>query len=188
MKQVIGSITLATGLLGGCGAPDGALDESVAEVSAPLTNGPFTLKNMQTGLCLGVKGGDPTYLTPFIVWTCDGSANQTFTKGPPSSSNPAFISLPNGVGDNRCLGVSGPRNGDHTYVRHCITNYKPNYWRPIYSGNDSSGHECYRFENENAPGKVFGVKGGSTALGTPVILWSDFNDPWSHRDQFWCVY
>jgi hypothetical protein len=193
MKKLTTALILAIGPLGGCGAvPDGALDESVAQESAPLTDSPFTLRNLQTGLCLGVKAGTPTYGTPFIVWTCDGSANQTFTKGPPSQHDPAFIQLKNGVGENRCLGASGWSNNNPVNVQRCSTNDRVSNWKPIYAGNNSSGHECYRFMQEMGAQfpdpKVFGVKGGSTALGTPVIIWSDLNNSLAHPNQFWCVY
>jgi hypothetical protein len=192
MKKLSVALILAIVPLSGCGAqPDGTLDESIAEESAALTDSPFALKNLQTGFCLGVQAGTPNYGTPFIVWTCDGSANQTFTKGPPSSYDPAFIKLKNGVGADRCLG-SGGWNGNPAALYHCSPSDKWSNWKPIYAGNDSSGHECYRFSHEFQsqwpPGSVFGVKGGSTAKGAPVITWTDFNNPHAHSNQFWCVY
>jgi hypothetical protein len=189
MKNAKVVLFMVLSSLGGCGAPDGALDESLAQESAPLTDSPFRLRNFQTGLCLGVKAGTPTAGTPLIVWTCDGSANQTWTKGAASPSDPAFLLLRNSVAPDRCLHTIGTGNGAQTAIYTCDLVWNPyNTWKPIYAGNDSLGHECYRFANKKNPARVFGVKGGSTSLGAPVVLWDDFNDAFGHPDQFWCVY
>jgi hypothetical protein len=191
MKKLSIALMLAVVPLGGCGSqPDGALDETLAEESVPLTDGPFTLRNFQTGLCMGVKGGTPTGGTPMIVWTCDGSANQRWTKGPTSLSNPAYQLLKNGVAADRCL-WSGHFNGSQAYISSCDPRFGVyNGWRPIFAGTDRLGHECYRFQNEGSqnPVQVLGVLGGSTSLGAKVVIWDDFNDPWGHPDQIWCTY
>jgi hypothetical protein len=188
MKKLSVALVLTIGPLG-CGAPaEGILDENVAAESAPLTNSPFTLRNFQTGLCMGVKAGTPTVGTPMIVWTCDNSANQTWTKGPPSSSDPAFILLKNGVAPDRCL-YDGHTNGQQAWIGTCNPVFAPyNAWKPIFAGTDSLGHECFRFASQGGPTKVLGVKGGSTTLGTPVVIWSDFNNSVTHPDQLWCTH
>jgi hypothetical protein len=185
MKNVKIALVLASSLLG-CGAPDGAIDETLAEESAPLTDAPFTLRNYQTGLCMGVKGGTPTPGTRLITWPCDQSANQTWTKGPPYVSDPAFHQLKNSVAVNRCLHGLGSGNGAEAMIYTCgLAPY--DVWKPIYAGNDLNGHECYRFA-QKAGQRVLGVKNGNTAPGTPIILWDDFNNQFLHPNQLWCVY
>jgi hypothetical protein len=80
-------------------------------------------------------------------------------------------------------------NGSQIKIRSCISQLDNNLgWKPIYAGTNLDNRECYRFENYGAQGKVFGASGGNTAPGTPVILWSNFNNQYTHPDQLWCVY
>jgi hypothetical protein len=196
MKK-LSMILVSIGMLAGCGAsPDGAFDESVAEEGAALATGPFTLRNYQTGLCLGVKAGSTATGTPLVTWYCDGSANQRWSKGA-LGDDPVNVSLVNGVASDRCLTVSGTDNGTPATSGVCVgaAGRHPSSqpapasntgWKPLFAFTDAAGRECYRFAKKEAPAKVFGVKAGSTALGTPIILWEDYNN--THPDQIWCVY
>jgi hypothetical protein len=187
MKKLAIALASLLGFIGGCGvSSDGTVDESVGEEEAALTTAPFTLHNYQTGLCLGVKGGTPTPGTPLVTWHCDGSANQRWTRGSPSKEG--HVPLINGVAPDRCLVTGNANNGSPASIDSCISSGSFNRWKPIYAGTDLSGHECYRFAKNVTQAKVFGVKGGNTAVGTPVILWDDFADPFGHPDQLWCVY
>jgi hypothetical protein len=183
-------ILVSIGLLAGCGAApdgadDGAFDESVAEESAALATGPFTLRNYQTGLCLGTKAGGSSIGTPLITWYCDGSSNQKWRKNT-FVNDSVNVGLSNGVASNRCL-VTGVDNGSPATLGDCVVLAHSSVgWKPIYAGTDAAGHECYRFARKTASSKVFGVKAGSTALGTPIILWEDYGG--THPDQIWCVY
>jgi hypothetical protein len=185
--KTLSMILVSMGLLAGCGAsPDGTFDESIAEEDAALAAGPFTLRNFQTGLCLGVKAGSSNFGTPLITWYCDGSQNQRWSKGG-AGSDPTYIALINHVASNRCLTTGYLDNGEPAKIDSCVYANQNNIrWKPIYAGNDQAGHECYRFARSGAPSKVFGVKAANTAVGTPVILWDDYGN--THPDQLWCVY
>jgi hypothetical protein len=188
MKTLTIALVSILGFLGGCGASpdgadDGAFDESIAEEDAALTTAPFTLKNYQTGLCLGVKGGSPTPGTQLIVWHCDGSTNQSWTRG--YADKYGYVPLANGVAPNRCLATANSSNGSPAKIEACSS---LGTWMPIYAGTDLWGKECYRFSKRGTQTKVFGVSGGSTSVGAAVILWDDFADPFGHPDQLWCVH
>jgi len=58
-----------------------------------------------------------------------------------------------------------------------------------------SGHaQCYTISNMAAfedmynPDQVIGVDGGNIRDGADIVLWSFFNDPVNHPDQYWCVF
>ncbi len=186
MKNLPIVMILAISTLGGCGAPDEGLDESVAVEFEALTDAPFRLVNYQTGLCMGVAGGNPTWGTKFVTWYCDWSANQYFTKQ--NSSTAGYVYLRNQVADRHCVVQRTLTNGSLTVSDPCFGFDNQEAWKPIYAGTNLQGKECYRFESRGAPGKVFGVSGGSTAVGTSIILWDDFKNQWTHPDQIWCVY
>jgi hypothetical protein len=189
MKTLSLALVVAVGSLAGCGAPpDGALDDTFVTERAALTTGPFKLHNYQTGLCLGVKAGTPTAGTPVIPWTCDNSANQTWRQGVTAPQDPTFVQLRNDVAEKRCLRHGGGYLSS-AFIDECFDIYPQGFtWKPISAGNDLSGHECYRFERFGSPGKVLSVLGGNPSPGATVSLWSDFNDPYGHPDQIWCVY
>jgi hypothetical protein len=189
MKKPFPTLILATASLAGCGElPEGsnAIDDNVSQQNAALTDSAFTLHNLQTNYCMGVEAGTPTVGTPLVVWRCDRSANQTWTKGPGWASNPAFVRLTNHVAADRCL-HSYAINGEIPEIFNCLPD-PHEYWQPIYVGNDLTGHECYRFSNVEFPTKVLGVEGGSTQEGKPIMVWTDFNNQFTHPDQFWCIY
>jgi hypothetical protein len=185
-------VLLAVGSVGGCAGADdsaalGPLDENVAKTSAALTSGPFTLHNYQTGLCLGVAAGTPTIWTPMVTWTCDASANQTFTQGAHYSDNPAYIRIANSVAADRYIVSAWATDGSPVSIdAYYASDWQG--WKPIYVGKDLTGHECYQFESKYAPGKVMGVLGGKRSTGAAVGVWSNFKDSYNHPDQYWCVY
>src|SRR5262245_12565426 len=193
MKKLSIAFTLVVGAVAGCAEPqvgDTIDDETVTEMSSALTTGQFRLHNYQTGLCLGTAAGTPNWGTPFITWYCDGSANQTFSQIPKRSGEAGAVELKNYVADNRCLHTSNANNGTQATVFWCESDYSQQIagWKPIYSGNDLSGHECYRFKKEGSMTQVLGVAGGNPNRGTQAIMWTDFNNAYSHPDQFWCIY
>jgi hypothetical protein len=191
-----GLVMLVVGSLAGCG--DGTMDDGLVQttsaVSDPgLTTGKFTLHNYQTGLCLGVAAGTPTRGTPLVVWTCDQSANQNWQQLT-GASFVGWIELQNFVADDRCMNDIGnvlSSDGTKIGIDKC---YDTDYGGVIlndsfqahYVGNDLNGNECYNFVDQNA--LAVGVSGGKTGNGQPIILWSNFHDPYNHPDQIWCVY
>ena len=187
MRKLALTLLVATGLLEGCGdLPDAAVDEEITQTSSPLTNSPFTLRNYQTGLCMGVRAGNPAVTTTFATWACDGTPNQTFHKGEAYPSDPSAFWLVNHVAADRCV-HGNAANGVLPFILNCIQDIHE-YWRPVFSGYDFSGHECYRFQSAQNPTKLFGVRAGITSPGTDIMVWDDFNDRFGHPDQFWCIY
>ena len=188
MRKLALTLLVATSLLGGCGdLPDATVGEEISQTSSPLTDAPFRLRNYQTGLCMGVRAGNPAQGTGFATWACDGTPNQTFHKGAAYPSDPSsFLLVDHITADFRCA-HGQPYNGVIVTSYSCLQD-PHQYWRPVYSGNDFAGHECYRFQTQQDPTKVFGVKAGNTAQGTDIMTWTDFNDRFAHPDQFWCIY
>jgi len=186
------AFALVVGSLVGCGEmPDGADDESVTQETSALgtlPTGKFELHNYDTGQCLGTSAGTPNWGTPFITWWCDGSANQTYSVLPKRGVT-GVIELKDYVAANKCLHTSNANNGTEATVFWCESDYSQQItgWKPIYSGTDLSGHECYRFQKEGAT-TVLGVAGGNRNPGTKTIMWTDYNNAYYHPDQFWCVY
>jgi hypothetical protein len=69
-------VALALAIGAGCGGePEGPLEQTTSDL---LTTKMFTLHNLQTNYCLGVRAGTPTVGTTLVVWPCDGSANQNW--------------------------------------------------------------------------------------------------------------
>lgn len=61
-----------------------------------------------------------------------------------------------------------------------------NDWQLLPRVVDGNGHTCYTLRQPS--GYVLGVSGGSTARGATLVMWTDYNDPVKHKDQFWCAY
>ena len=95
----------------------------------------------------------------------------------------------NYVASNMCLHTNSPAvNGEPAVILACwLGSSQVLGWKPIYSGTDFSGRECYRFMKEGSTTEVLGVAGGNPNRGTQTILWTDYNNRYSHPDQFWCV-
>lgn len=52
----------------------------VGSVAMAMPATAFTLHNYQTGLCLGVAGGNPKRGTGLVTWTCDGTPSQQWAQ------------------------------------------------------------------------------------------------------------
>jgi len=194
MKNPSIAFVLIASSLVGCGEmPDGADDEGVTEETSALGTLPayptkFKLKNYQTGLCLGVSAGTPTWGTPLITWYCDGSANQNWSQTTKYSATDKglVVAMKNYVAADRCMHTNSPAaDGTPAVIFTCDGILG---WKPIYSGTNLEGHECYRFMKEQSATEVLGVAGGNQNMGTKTILWADFNSIYGHPDQFWCIY
>ena len=191
MKNLSIAFVLVVGSVAGCAEPQvGEVDESVTETSSALTTGKFTLHNYQTGLCLGVAAGTPKWGTPLITWYCDNSANQTWSQYRKRSGEPGAVEMKNYVGSNLCMHTNSSTNGSPAEIFLCETSDSQEIvgWKPIYSGNDLKGHECYRFLKEGTTTQVLGVAAGNPNPGTQTIMWTDYNNAYRHPDQFWCIY
>ena len=95
------------------------------------------------------------------------------------------------VASNKCLHTNSPAvNGSPAMVFICDDDYGGQIlgWKPIYSGPNLDGRDCFRFKKEGSTTEVLGVAGGNPNPGTKTILWTDFNNAYAHPDQFWCVY
>ncbi|MES1190586.1 MAG: RICIN domain-containing protein [Steroidobacter sp.] len=142
----------------------------------------FTLRNYQTGLCLGIAAGNPNPGTALVTWTCDGTPSQQWLQinlqyysnywgsgyieafgASDFGSNQDFI-LSSGlagygvsgfnIASTSVIGVSGGIIKDGTPLIEWGTyNYVVNQrWQSVPMGSDFSGHECYIFENLASPG------------------------------------
>ena len=169
----------------GCGGVPGTESEnSLTETASPLLDG-VTLRNLQTDYCLGTAGGGSAIGSLFVVWACDGSANQRFTfQQVLPYMPPPYFEMVNNVANDRCIW--------DTNLGQCISNdaqadAKIDGYKSTRVLVNHNGHDCYTFENELHPGEVLGVSGGSTAEGARVILWHNYNDLTNHPDQAWCI-
>lgn len=184
-----GVVALAIASLAGCGE---APDESVVKETSAILSNAFTLRNYQTGLCLGVSGGDPNALAILEVWGCDQSANQSFKHNWMTWVPTQYSEIVDLVAGDRCL-VSGAANGNNVLDEPCFSadlqrNFYQDDWSFTNTIWDKNGVACYNIASESMPGQVMGVSGGSTAWGAPVVTWSNFHDKIHHPDQFWCIY
>jgi hypothetical protein len=202
MKNPSIAFALVVSSLVGCGElPDAADDESVTEETSALTlPSTFKLHNYQTDLCLGVAAGTPTPGTPLITWTCDNSANQTWSAAPKKTGDTSYYAVKNYVADNTCMHVPYDSSGTKGQIASCgspigggqnpFTPIEIPGWHLVYAftvGPTSAPKDCYRLQHQ--PGTlVLGVSGGNTAKGANTILWTDYNNRFTHPDQFWCVY
>jgi len=195
MKNLSIAFALVVGSVAGCAQPQvGEVDEPVTETSSAITTGTFRLHNFQTGLCLGVAAENPAYGTPLITWSCDGSPNQNWTA---VQKNASYYQLKSAIAAEHCADAQGNTNGTQAKTNFCWTicggssGSPPTVtlpgWKLLYAGNDFSGHECYRLQHEGGL-LVLGVSGGNTNRGANTILWTDYNNTFSHPDQFWCTY
>jgi Ricin-type beta-trefoil lectin domain len=197
MKNPSIAFALVVGSLVGCGEmPDAADDEGVTqEISALPTT--FKLHNYQTGYCLGVAAGTPTYGTALVPWTCDGSTNQTWSAVQKTQGDTTAYLMKNYVADSRCMQVPNYNNGAPGQIQPCTTlgggspgsplTVEAQGWHLNPAGTDNAAHACYRLERPGTT-RVLGVSNGSGSPGTATILWDNFNDIYKHPDQLWCVY
>jgi hypothetical protein len=186
-----GLSALAISSLSGCGGTDGTMseeeanEESVGETSAALTNGTFRLYSFQDqGKCIGVRAGTPTVGTDLILWDCDGSSNQAWSKDSPFGGQ-EFIRLRNKVALNRCLFNNGG-NGNTAFINVCNDTWNQEGWKVIPMFSLGNGDECFRLDNKAGPGKVLSVLGGKVQNGERIGIWYDFGGM-SHTDQVWCA-
>lgn len=184
--------------------------------SALSGNASFQLRNYQTGLCLGIAGGNPNRGTALVTWTCDYSPNQSWTQlnSAGVNVNPYFISgqgfymtwgLPNtsageyGNSGGLVVGVSGAviKNGTRL-IDWTQTDEANQQWTSVFIGYNFDSKACYIFENGASPpyGQpyVMSVLGGNPNPGGQVAIWQLFVDVYrnpdflGHPDQYWCVY
>ena len=197
MKNLSIAFALVVGSVAGCAQPQvGEVDEPVTETSSAITTGTFRLHNYQTGLCLGVAAENPAYGTPLITWSCDGSPNQNWT-AVLKTGDTSYYQLKTAIAAEHCMDAAANTNGTQVKTNNCTTlgggsNPNPGTlqlpgWKLLYAGNDFAGHECYRLQHQGGV-LVAGVSGGNTNRGANIILWSDYNNTFSHPDQFWCTY
>jgi hypothetical protein len=181
-----GLVSLAIGSLQGCGAADGSMPdegasvEEVAQESAALLPTNFVLKNFaDLSKCIGVKAGTPTPRTPLIVFRCDDSANQTWTRHPTF-----FDHLQNKVAADRCLTTRGTGDGSLTEIFNCL-DHTFEGWKMNFMFN-FSGMDCFNIESKAAVGKVLSVIGGAVIDEKPVGIFNNFGGS-PHPDQIWCA-
>ena len=140
---------------------------------------------------MGVAAGTPTVGTKLVTWTCDNSANQTWHKGGAATASPDFFLLVNHVAEDRCL-HNHASDGDQSMIAPCAVGWWHESFKPIFSFSitdaDNVTHECYRFASLEDSTKVIGVIGGHTTPGSQIMMWGDFNNRFTHPDQFWCIY
>jgi hypothetical protein len=66
----------------------------------------LTWTNGQTGLCLGVAGGDVTNGKAIILWACNGNSDQTWTAESVNPDGHGPYLFKNGTNPNKCLSVA----------------------------------------------------------------------------------
>lgn len=196
MKKLSIAFALVVGSVAGCAEPQvGEVDEPVTETTSALAS-TFRLHNYQTGLCLGVAAENPTYGTAIITWSCDGSPNQNWSAVQKTQGDTSYYQLKTAIAAEHCMDAQGNTNGTQVKSNPCTTlgggggtpgTVQLPGWKLLYAGTDFSGHECYRFQHQGGV-LVLGVSGGNTNRGANTILWTDYNNTYSHPDQFWCAY
>ncbi len=162
-----------------------------------------TFRNLNSGKCLGVLGGNMTNATPIVQWTCNGNPDQTWVI---QSLDGGWTQIRNSVNQNKCLGVyaSGTSDGSNLVIWDCDGSANQNWWfngdMEVEDLNGTITHwfnGCYSIINYNAsspPGttwinepddffpRVIGVWGGQTGDGIQTVVWHATGA----RDQFWC--
>jgi Ricin-type beta-trefoil lectin domain len=165
-------LTIAAAALGLTGT---VLGLAVATPAYAATTTPIV--NFNSGYCLGIAGGNDD--APAVQWTCDGSANQSWTQGS-EYGNTSYFQIVNG--DGQCLGVLGGSTdeGAPVYGWTCLGPGHPDqYWTVV----KSSTHHYVYFVNLNS-GLVLGVSGNSTTQGASVVQWANQNTP---NNQLWTI-
>jgi Ricin-type beta-trefoil lectin domain-like len=136
----------------------------------------FELKNYNSGLCLGISGGNRN--ASAVQWGCNGHPHQQWHWGSQNSTVGGWYQLVNGYG--QCLGVGGGSlsQGAQVVGWDCYgSSHLDQYWRPWNAS-------CFGYEpiqNLNSF-LVLGVGGNSTAQGANVVQWSYQN---VCNNQFW---
>jgi hypothetical protein len=122
----------------------------------------FTLRNYQTGLCLGIAAGNPNPGTALVTWTCDGTPSQQW-------GQITSVLSSNGWQERYVYSTSfPPANGSPFYLSSglaILTTTINDTTSPIGTTSTS----------------VIGVRAGFMANGTPLIEWqqtADTNQQW----------
>jgi hypothetical protein len=198
MRLVMGAsvLALAAATLGLVAAPAGAatrpghagepvpISAGAARAAAltPAATTAFSLNNFNDlNMCLGITGGETD--VPAVLWTCNGSADQTWHWGSEFSSTRIYFQLVNG--DNNCLGVQGGSTANDARIVgwHCLTGHPDQYWAPIAFCTDAAGIQYDAYQNLGS-GLVIGVSGNSTARGAAIV---QFTYQKVCNNQFWAA-
>ena len=150
------------------------------------------------GQCLGVSGGYANTTkagTPLIVWSCNGSSDQTHFYAYANSTQQRFFTGASAYWKNGSLYIQGycagvaaasTQQGAGVIVWNCDIsgNSVPDQnWIPEQVPYSLPGHPsstCFVIKNVNAPGMLLSV-----APNGHVITWP--GNPSSHNDnQVWC--
>jgi hypothetical protein len=117
----------------------------------------FHIVNFNSGLCLGISGGDDD--APAVQWPCEGAANQEWHWGSENGLFFAYRQLVNG--DGQCLGVAAGSKapGARVYGWNCNGAFNQ-YWF-------ASGGQVTNLGSS----LVLGVAGNSPAPGAAVVQW-----------------
>jgi len=140
-------------------------------ISTPTANA-FTLRNYQTGLCLGVAAGNPKPGTGLVTWTCDGTPSQQWAQ------------------INFRL-VYGYTDSYRSYYANVYsTSFSEEQGFTLSNGLATVGYDGYALLADNSvvqvvngSSGVIGVKGAVMSNGTGLILYTWYGVP----DQQWGV-
>jgi hypothetical protein len=166
------------------GAPSARATTGPASPSGVQPMAAGNIFNSASGKCLGTSAGHNNTYT--VLWTCNGSRNQSWAAGPASPYNGAYVMIKNENGD--CLGLSGGQVAQGTPVMawQCQPGAKNQYWFYMWElgpGGVNLDVLCNLLQpcTHLNTGRVAGVAGGGVSNGARIVLWD--ND--GHQDQDW---
>jgi hypothetical protein len=110
-----------------------------------VTGGPITSAG---GKCVDVNGGSSADGTPLVIWTCNGGANQQWTR-----EGSTLRSL------GKCMTAAGTADGSAVQLSTC-TGSAAQTWTVGANGSLTTS------------GKCLDANGAGTADGTRLILWT----------------
>lgn len=136
-------------------------------MGTPPTNPPtggsgVRLVSRHSNKCLDVSSGGSANGTNIQLWTCNGSAAQTFRVEDQGGGIVRFVN----VGSNKCVDIAaaGTQNGANVQLYDCNGTGAQSFWSEDVGGGFS------RVINVNS-GKALDVGGWGTSDGTNIVQW-----------------
>jgi hypothetical protein len=156
-----------------------AMPASAATTSLPSpgSTDAFQVYNYNSGLCLGITGGEDK--APAVQWTCLGTSHPDqywhwgttvggYVVDPDGNVLPAYQLI---NGDGECLGIEGGETteGADAVGWTCLGTGHPDQYWALDTYISCSGYNPLIDLNS---GYVLGVLGNSTKVGASVVQWA----------------
>ncbi len=126
-------------------------------------------RNVGSGKCLGVTGGNMSNGTRIVQWDCNGHDDQYWAAV--GLGDGSYYELRNKANSSKCLGVDASSGNEGAWLLIWDCNgHTDQLWTVVRSYYSDGSFAGYVFVNYNSS-QVIGIDGGRTDDGAPAIQW-----------------